>query len=109
VTAWVALFLRFIAVWCGWQIFCGILDLYSALQLLHRTPGSLPVLGSWSGEAINHLSRKYTQTPGQVSTDIYSHIGFSIFIHLFWAVILWTGCRHIAGMFTDGLDPAIRK
>jgi hypothetical protein len=100
-TRWVALLLRFCALWFGWRAFLAIMDLFSAMQVLHVRPGVMP---GWASTALDHLSQKYTHTPNEISTAIYRQIGETFFMDLLWTIVLWTGCRRIAGGFTEGLD-----
>jgi hypothetical protein len=102
-TRWLALLLRFVAVWFAWKAYRAIFDLFAAMQILHRPSG---LMSPSTSEAFARLSKEYPQNVEGISSEIYHQIGFSIFFHLFFAIVLWRGCRVIAGVFTDGLDPA---
>jgi hypothetical protein len=104
-TQFVALGLRFCSIYCGYEVFRTSLDLIGAMRVLHLRPGSINP--PWAGEIVGRLSKLYTDTPGQVSTDIYHEIGIRFFEWLLWAFILWKGCVKLAHIVTEGLDKVI--
>jgi len=103
-TQLVALGLRLASIYGGWRLLQTIFDLFSAVQVLHRKPGTAST-EPWIGEAIQNLSR-YTHTPNEVSEAVYGPIGFSIFLWLFWTVLLWMACLPLARTITAGIDKA---